>query len=278
MRKSDVPNHDEGADVDARLPMISCVMVTQPARLALARSAIADFAAQTQRERELVVLHDGDESCHAALSACATAAGSAPVRVLRQPPGLRLGALRNAAIAAAAGDYVCQWDDDDRYHPERLALQWQALRAANANFCFLCDQLHWFPARGELYWDDWNRETYPLNLVQGSLLARRECMPAYADIARGEDTDLLLKILRRGESIARLRDAGWCYVYVYHGGNAWTSAHHLAISRAKALRGARLLQREHELRRRLAEYKPGFGALRMPHEAGFLEFISPTGN
>lgn len=254
--------------------MISCLMITQASRLALARLAIGDFAAQTHAARELVILHDGGVAFHEELSELATTMHAAPVRVLQQPSGASLGHLRNAAIDAAQGDSVCQWDDDDRYHPERLALQWRALREANASFAYLTDQLHWFPARGELYWDDWNREAYPLNVVQGTLLGLRARMPRYADLERGEDTDALLKILRRGESIARVRDAGWSSIYVYHGANTFDAAHHAAISRTKALGHAALLQREDLLRRRLAQYAPPLGPARLPHESGALEIHS----
>lgn len=249
--------------------MISCLMVTQASRLGLARQAIDDFMAQTHAARELVVIHDGGGDCDAALRAAATNA-AAPIRVARQAPGATLGRLRNAAVAEAAGDFVCQWDDDDRYHPERLTVQWSALQSARADFCFLSDQLHWFPARGEMYWDDWNGEPYPLNFVQGTLLGRRAAMPGYPELARGEDTALVRELVRRGNPITRIRDAGWCYVYVYHGGNAFDFAHHAAISQAKLYGQARLLQRESLLRRRLAEYRPGFGSVRLPHEAGAL--------
>lgn len=251
--------------------MISCLMITQASRLALARLAIGDFAAQTHAERELVIAHDGGDAFHSELTALAAAMRVAPVRVLRCPSGSNLGALRNASVDAAQGEFVCQWDDDDRYHPQRLSVQWQSLLRENADFCFLCDQLHWFPARGELYWDDWNREAYPLNVVQGTLLGRRERTPRYAELARGEDTDVLLKILRQGSAIARVRNAGWSSIYVYHGANTFDGPHHAAISRIKALGQAALLQREDLLRRRLVEYAPPLGALRMPHEAGALQ-------
>ncbi len=255
--------------------MISCLMVTQPDRIALARIAIADFAAQTHADRELLMVHDGDAASHAMLERAATDY-AVTIRVLRQPPGRTLGALRNAAVAAAAGDFICQWDDDDRYHPQRLALQWQALSEAKADFCFLGDQLHWFPASAEMFWDDWSREAYPFNLVQGTLLGKRASMPLYPEQSLGEDTGLLIEILRRGDSIARLRDAGWCYVYVYHGANAWTGEHHAAISGAKGLGLTALMQREGMLAQRLAEYHPGFGALRFPHATGHLELAAPT--
>lgn len=246
-------------------------MITQASRLALASLAIGDFVAQTHVARELVVLHDGDAAFDTALRALATEVRAAPVRVRREVPGQTLGALRNAAVAAATGEFVCQWDDDDRYHPQRLAVQWRALHEQNADFCFLCDQLHWFPARGELYWDDWDRETWPLNLVPGTLLGKRAALPAYPQLARGEDTGIVIEVLRERKKIARLRDAGWCYVYVFHGANTWDARHHVAISRAKRYGQVRLLQREVQLRQRLAEYRPGLGAVCLPHEAGALE-------
>lgn len=252
--------------------MISCIMVTQPSRLPLAALAIGDFLRQTHPDRELVVLHDGDDVCDAALRAVTA---DASVRIVCERHGSTLGTLRNVAVRACNGDFVCQWDDDDRYHPRRLELQWQALQSERAEFCFLVDQLHLFTASGELFWDDWNREAYPLNFVQGTLLGRRDRMPHYPDAARGEDTGVTLEILRRGDRIARLRDAGWCYVYVYHGDNVWDSAHHAAIVRAKHLDHIRLLQRERMLRARLAEYSPQLGARRMLHESGFID-IAPV--
>ncbi len=250
--------------------MISCLMVTQSGRQTLAGLAMADFAAQCYPNRELVVVHDGDSECHAALHSAAATHSVATIRVRRTEPGQTLGELRNAAVEAAAGDFVCQWDDDDRYHPERLTLQWNALRDAGAEFCFLRDQLHWYPLSGELYWEDWDSEAYPLNLVQGTLLGRRDCMPAYPARVRGEDTGLLLTLLRGSRRITRLAGAGWCSVYVYHGANAWSEAHHRAISAAKSLGEVRLLQRWAGLQRRLAEYRPGLGPLHMPHPSGAL--------
>jgi glycosyltransferase involved in cell wall biosynthesis len=247
-------------------------MVTQPSRLALAKRAIDDFLRQTHDERELVITHDGDDACDAALR---DMAAHASIRLVRERSGLTLGALRNVAVDASRGDFVCQWDDDDRYHPQRIALQWRALRQDDADFCFLSDQLHWFPQRRELYWDDWDRETYPLNFVQGTLLGRRDLMPRYPDAVRGEDTDVVLQILRDGRRIARLRDVGWCYVYVYHGANAWDAPHHAAIPRAKAFGHVRLLQRERLLRARLAEYVPPLGSLHLPHENGVIEIVTP---
>lgn len=251
--------------------MISCLCVTMPSRLPLLERAVGDFAAQSHADAELVVVHDGGAEFEARVQALAGRHAARPIRVHAAVPGGSLGALRNLSVQLAQGDLVCQWDDDDRHHPRRLALQAEAMREQAADFCFLADQLHWFSQAGELYWDDWDAEPYPMNFVHGTLLGRKAAMPAYAGLPRGEDTALVREILRAGHRVARLRDRGWAYVYVYHGGNVFDAAHHAAISTLKRYSGARLLAREGLLRERLAEYAPPLGALRMPFEDGALQ-------
>ena len=58
-----------------------------------------------------------------------------------------------------------------------------------------------------------------------------------------------------------MRGAGWCYIYTWHGANAWPEPHHLAIAASKHLPDARLLAREPVLRQRLAEFAPPLGPL-----------------
>lgn len=244
--------------------MISCLCVTRGDRLPLLAEAVSDFAAQTFAERELILLHDSGPSVQQQLLEIAAVHTSSRIRVVAAAPGARLGGLRNQAVALAAGDWVCQWDDDDRYHPERLARQWQAAQAIGARACYLVDQLHVFAPEALLFWDDWHAEPYPMNVIQGTLLARRDEMPPYPDLARAEDTRHTETLMRQaalaGWPVARLRGAGWCYAYRWHGGNVWDADHHRAISRAKHLPPQRLLPRLVELRERLAQYQPPLGA------------------
>ena len=247
--------------------MISCLCVTRARRMALLAEAVADFVGQSHDARELVLLHDGDGLDHADIVALAARYPQAAIRVVQSAPGQSLGALRNHAISAAAGDWVCQWDDDDRYHPQRLALQWDVAQRDGAAVGYLVDQLHWFTAEDALFWDDWDSEPFPLNLIQGSILARRDIMPPYPDLPRGEDTLHTHRMLRlaatEGFGVSRLRGAGWCYIYRHHGQNVWNEAHHRAISQAKRLSAARLLPRLADLRARLAEYQPALPELRI---------------
>ena len=244
--------------------MISCLCVTRGDRPALLANAVGDFARQDHAERELLILHDGDDAAAGAIAAIvARTPGAHRVRIERVAPGRPLGALRTLAMARAGGDWVCQWDDDDRYHPQRLSLQWSLAMRERAGAVFLVDQLHHFVATRTLSWDDWSREPYPMNLIQGSVLARRDLMPPYPDLPRGEDTLQTHALLRRaattGTRIARLCGKGWCYIYTFHGGNVWDGAHHEAIARAKHLQPAILLPRLDALRQRLGEYAPAPG-------------------
>ncbi|MBF5004249.1 glycosyltransferase family 2 protein [Diaphorobacter caeni] len=238
---------------------ISCLMVTQASRFDSVRLAVADFCAQTYATCDLLIVHDGDEVFDNALAqwiatAPVCSAARQRIAVHRLPGGQSLGALRNQSVQRARGELICQWDDDDRYHPQRLALQADKLRTADADFCFLSDQLHGFVKAKTLCWDDWDRETYPLNFVQGTLLGKRARMPLYPEIARGEDTGLSLDILAAGHRITRLRHHGWCYIYNYHGSNVWDERHHQAISQAKRMPLAFVVGKSKIWRARLAEY------------------------
>jgi hypothetical protein len=156
------------------LGMISCFCITRGDRPGLLSEAVEDFARQTFPDRELVILHDGDEAVHA-----------------------RVGAI----VAAHAGASIRSED----------TLQTHALLQAEASKAF---------------------------------------------------------------RVSRLSGSGWCYIYRYHGGNAWDAAHHRAISVVKHMTPARLLPRLALLRDRLKEYRPELPAMRTLLGAE-IEYVIP---
>jgi glycosyltransferase involved in cell wall biosynthesis len=111
--------------------LVTCITITQVSRAALLADAVRDFLRQTYAERELLILHDGDAAAHRALQdllqRLGVEGGTSPVRLQRASAPAPLGQLRRG-LALSRGELICQWDDDDRYHPERLALQCGALR------------------------------------------------------------------------------------------------------------------------------------------------------
>lgn len=213
--------------------MISCLMVTRPGRLQFVERSVRCFDAQTHEDRELVILHDGNNGFDRALREMSGGFPRSDIRIHRVFVPQTLGELRNASVSVACYPLVCQWDDDDLFHPQRLSEQLAQLQEAGADCCYFTDQLHWFEGINQWYWDDWKAERPPGHLIQGSILARRDIMPSYPSERRGEDTGLLSTLLESGARITGLEGRGYLYVYSYNGENAWDFSHHAAISRWK---------------------------------------------
>jgi glycosyltransferase involved in cell wall biosynthesis len=150
--------------------------------------------------------------------------------VVAEGNDLTLGRLRNLSLEASRGELVCQWDDDDLYHPERLGTQVAALKAKDATACFLTDQLHYFTDERQLYWIDWSgggRVPGKWALVPGTVLRRRDGWRYPEDgpaARRGEDSALVDALAPA--SIVPLGGSGHLYVYRYHGDNTFPLDHH----------------------------------------------------
>ena len=123
---------------------------------------------------------------------------------------------------------------------------------------------------GEMYWDDWTEEDYPMCLIEGTLMGHRKRLGSYADLERGEDTPVVMDLVERGCRVAQLRDRGYLYIYVYNGKNAWGVEHHAAISVRKRRPKEALLEHKSALRSHLADYRLGEKVVMMPHEDGAL--------
>ena len=114
-------------------PSIDCLMVTLPvaARLPFAKRSIRDFCRQTYRNKQLIVMiKGGTRNISQELHGYIHALGRPDIVVLEPKGQFNLGQLRNLSIEAATADIVCQWDDDDLNHPERLELQARHLNDA----------------------------------------------------------------------------------------------------------------------------------------------------
>ena len=85
-------------------------------------SAVATVRAQSVDVEAIIVVDDGSTDD------TATVAESLGVRVLREPHAGQ-SATRNAGIAAATTSWVAILDVDDLWHPKKLELQFDAIRA-----------------------------------------------------------------------------------------------------------------------------------------------------
>ncbi|WP_326601725.1 glycosyltransferase [Streptomyces sp. NBC_01800] len=206
---------------DAPAPTVSCLMVTKD-RSATARRAIRCFLAQTYPNLELVVVEDGTDD---ALAQHIRDLGDPRIRHHRLPPeGRTLGELRNEAVDRATGPYVCQWDDDDLYDPERVETQMAAILALGAEACFLARERLWWPARRKL-------AVSCARVWEGSMVCAKDRLPRYPAQRRGEDTPVAEGVVRTCRVVSI--DAPELYTYVCHGNNTFNESHfaeHFAVA------------------------------------------------
>jgi glycosyltransferase involved in cell wall biosynthesis len=197
----------------APAPTVSCLMVTKD-RSSTARRAITCFRKQTYPSLELVVVEDGTDD---ALEQHIRELNDPRIRHHRLPPeGRPLGELRNEAVDRATGPYVCQWDDDDLYDPERVETQMAAILALGAEACFLARERLWWPARHKL-------AISCARVWEGSMVCAKARLPRYPALRRGEDTPVAEEVVRTCRVVSL--DAPELYTYVCHGGNTFNEAH-----------------------------------------------------
>lgn len=204
-------------------PLVSCLMVTR-GRLFPGRFAVDCFLRQTYPNRELVIVCDGPGT---EIEAHCKGLDDPRIRVVyAEMPQASLGALRNLSLRAAQGEWVCQWDDDDLYHPERIRLSMAVCQSMQSEALFLMRWLFWWPARRRIGIS--HSRTW-----EGSMLARKECVPAYPELARGEDTAVMKDVVQ--SSRVSLIDAPWLYAYIQTGANTWGTGHFEANWKAASL-------------------------------------------
>ena len=244
------------------VPAVSCLMVTSGRRSQAERS-IDSYFSQTYPERELVIACDGHEDADH-LRAYAKRHGTAAVTLQSFDKGtLSLGALRNTTVAMASGEFVCQWDDDDFYHPARLADHLEYVLHRGVDASFLGDQLHCFIPKRNLYWCDWTRPRFVTawpEAAPNTLLCRRDVLPKYPETGpsalKGEDL-LAMRMLIAAGRCGVLRGAGCLYMYVFHGSNTWNESHHTRIVRITAMDAGRLRDELTVIMKAVSEFKCG---------------------
>lgn len=198
-------------------PLVSCVLLTYQRR-AFLPLALACYETQTYPNRELIVLDDGQD----------------PVEdLVRDLPGIRylrvprmsVGAKRNEGCAAARGEIVALWDDDDWYAPTRLERQVAPLLRAQADVTAL-------PMRVALqlpqksFWtasDPLHRAMFVLDVAAGTAVFPRSVwrkFARYPNTSLAEDAFFLRQVAARGLRVKRV-DHEDLFVYVRHGKNTW---------------------------------------------------------
>ncbi len=197
----------------AAWPMISCLMVTK-GRPEFVKQAINSFIVQTYPNKELVIVCDapGDD-----VKQLVNGLGRQDIRLVQLTgQTMSLGELRNLSVSNASGQFVCQWDDDDIYDPQRLEFQFCELAKSGAQACLLKRWVIWWPNLKRL-------AVSPYRNWEGSLLCDKSVMPEYPALRYGEDTPVVEKLLETVRAVTI--DMPYLYMYVVHGNNTFEPEH-----------------------------------------------------
>jgi len=109
-------------------PLISCLMVTRD-RLEMFKRSVSLFLRQTWLRKELIVVIDGTDVAEE-IHSYVMQLGKEEIKCVTVAGPSTLGRLRNISIGIATGEILCQWDDDDLYHPLRLERQFSQMENA----------------------------------------------------------------------------------------------------------------------------------------------------
>ncbi|RAJ35436.1 glycosyltransferase family 2 protein [Pedobacter cryoconitis] len=201
-------------------PLISCICITQN-RPTLLLKAIVSFDTQNYPNRELVISYPKqDLETKLLIDSILELSDLRIVRVEREG-NESLGSARNNAIANCNGDYICLWDDDDWYHYQRLAHQYNTMRI-NGQFreASIMTRVMLFDVttqQGYL--------SFPY-LWCGSLLCRKDhiLQHPFTNTNVAEDSHIV-KYLESRKLLHYISDSAFLYLYVYHGSNTLNYFH-----------------------------------------------------
>jgi glycosyltransferase involved in cell wall biosynthesis len=215
------------------LPKISCTMVTKN-RFDLLKKSLLCYLSQNYTNKELILVSQSDQECNLSISKLLTSLGRQDVHLFEVSSSLSLGQMRNLSVDLSTGEVICQWDDDDLYHPDRLAHQYNILRSdENAVAAIQCDFLKYFKTTGDIYWCDWSGEPLPTHkYLCGSIMFRKKIFDKhnlyYPSVGRQSTVEEDLNILQKFWSVGKILPvfAAYLYVYVYHSLNTYHLQHH----------------------------------------------------
>ena len=215
------------------LKKVSCLMVTT-GRLECIKKSVACYMRQTYSRKELVVICQGNDETNEDVRIYLDSLGRNDIQFVGAPLDLSLGAMRNLSLEISKGQIVCQWDDDDLYHPSRIVTQYKALmeNPAHVASCYTKFFKSFVPSH-EMYWVDWSKEIPDSHkYLCGSIMFPKEQFYNHFNMlypefggqsSTEEDLNVLEKLMMCGE-IAGVSEPQ--YIYVYHGSNTYDLDHH----------------------------------------------------
>jgi glycosyltransferase involved in cell wall biosynthesis len=226
-------------------PTISCLMVSKN-DVDVVRASVDCYLQQTYPAKELVIVRDPRAS-YDDVDAFVRGLGRADVRIVRaSQDDLTLAHLRNLAVRSAGAEVCCQWDDDDRSHPDRLRVQFAALVGSGTVAVYLQDYFNYFVEEKRLHWISADVGLF------GSVMFRKGFVPTYSEVApfagSSEDTAFFFGL----DQVTVVGGMPYLYAYCFHEENTWGRAFRRAIIELLGVPSASLPAATAVLREQLA--------------------------
>lgn len=187
-------------------PFVSCLCVSRPARFPQLQRAVADFAAQTYKASELVVVVDQANNFAGVVQAFVDTAFTPDIRerifVLSRSARNQLDGLQQAAVFAS-GDVLALWDDDNRNHPDRLTAQVAFQAGRGDAITVMTEGLYLFHETSELFVVDTHDPAVPAGrrTLPTTMMAYRRAWPVMDLTVRGRPAEQMLTAAARTRTI-----------------------------------------------------------------------------
>ena len=163
-------------------PLATCIMPTCD-RQRFVPEAVRYFLRQDYPNLELVIVDDGKMPVASLLP------DDPRIRLIRLSEKKNVGAKRNMACAAAHGEFIIHWDDDDWYPADRVTRQIAALQSARVEICGT-STLYYYDTTSSRAWS-YRHQNRGRTWVAGSTLAYRKAWwttHPFPEIQVGEDS------------------------------------------------------------------------------------------
>lgn len=199
-------------------PLVSCLCLTEGRVHYLDRS-IKCFQRQLYPNKEMVIVYNSNDQ----LTVNYLASQINPnIKSFPLPYNseFSLGEKRNFSIEKSTGSLLCQWDDDDWYHPERLSKQVEAILQSGKEACALTNIVFCDHINENSYFSYYR---YWENSIMFKTQIFLDTEIKYPSINREEDTYFVQELLLNNLIFPLTYPP--LYLYNIHGNNTWKQDH-----------------------------------------------------
>lgn len=171
--------HGAGSeDQDRHAPHVSVVLPTRDRPVEVRRAA-ATVIAQTFTDWELLIVDDGSDP---AADVTGLKALDDRIAVLRNEAPTGVSRARNRGIATARGTWIAFLDDDDLWHPGKLAAQLAAAERTDAGFVYTASTIVESGYRRVYVQESAAEDEHRREMIRANVVRAPSCVLVRADV------------------------------------------------------------------------------------------------